>query len=252
MTARLAHLCRHPIKSAGYEEIESATLTEGRAFPFDREWAVAHEAARFGDQPDGWAPKMNFLRGWASAQLMAIACSSDPSSRTVTLRHPTAGTLTVAPDRADDAAALVDWLRPLWPENRPAPSRVVRVEGQPMTDVPEPWVALLSLASNRDLGQRMGVDLSIHRWRGNVWVDDLEPWTEFGMIGREIQIGPVRLKVEQRITRCRATTADPETGRWDADTLTALDTSFGHQDFGVYARVLSGGAVRIGDEVTLG
>lgn len=251
MTARLAHLCRHPIKSAGYEEIESATLTEGRAFPFDREWAVAHEAARFGQQPDGWAPKMNFLRGWASSQLMAIACSSDPANRRVTLRHPAAGTLTVAPDEPEEAAALVDWLRPLWPENRPAPSRVVRVEGQPMTDVPDPWVAVLSLASNRDLGQRMGMDLSIHRWRGNLWIDGLAPWSEFDLIGREMTVGPVRLRVEERITRCRATCADPETGRTDGDTLAALDSAFGHQDFGVYARVVSGGTLRLGDEVTL-
>jgi|APEBP8051073178_1049388.scaffolds.fasta_scaffold00082_99 uncharacterized protein YcbX len=249
--AQVAHLCRHPVKSAGYEQIESARLTPGRAFPFDREWAIAHEAARFDGQPEGWVPKMNFLRGWASPALMAITCRSDEAARRLTLSHPTAGSLTVAPDDPAQAAALVDWLRPLWPENRPGLSHLVHVADRPMTDVPDPWIAVLNLGSNRDLGRRMGLDLSIHRWRGNLWLDGMEPWSEFGLIGQELRLGDCVLRIEERITRCRATCANPETGLADAETLAALDAAFGHQDFGVYASVVSGGVVAVGDTVVL-
>jgi uncharacterized protein YcbX len=115
--------------------------------------------------------------------------------------------------------------------------------------VPDPWVAIGNLASNRALGQRLGQALSIHRWRANLWLDGLAPGEEVDCVGREIAIGPVRLRVEERITRCRATAANPETGRPDADTLGALEGGYGHQDFGVYARVLTPGTVRIGDPV---
>jgi uncharacterized protein YcbX len=57
--------------------------------------------------------------------------------------------------------------------------------------------------------------------------------------------------VDQRITRCKATTVNPETGQVDADTLAALREGQGHQDFGVYATVISGGRVTLGDTVTI-
>ena len=44
-----------------------------------------------------------------------------------------------------------------------------------------------------------------------------------------------------------ATTANPETGRRDAETLDALERGWGHQDFGVYAEVVAGGTVKVGD-----
>ncbi|MEF3048438.1 MOSC domain-containing protein [Pseudotabrizicola sp. L79] len=245
---RLAHIVRHPIKSVGFEELAGASLTKGRALPFDREWAVTHEAAKF-DRLTEWHPKMNFLRGVAGPELMAISAQLDSATRRVTLRHPFAGALTVAPD--EEGPALVDWLRPLWPAERPAPARVDHLPGQAMTDWPDPFVSVLGLASNRALGQVMGQDLSIHRWRGNLWLDGLAAWAEFDLIGRHLQIGDAVLEVRQRITRCKATTVNPETGRSDADTLAALQQHFGHEDFGTYAVVVQSGAVALGDEVTV-
>jgi uncharacterized protein len=59
------------------------------------------------------------------------------------------------------------------------------------------------------------------------------------------------LRIEERITRCRATSASPNTGRIDADTLGALEAGFGHQDFGLYATVIAGGQITLGDHWSL-
>lgn len=249
-TGRVAHLVRHPIKSAGFEQIETAALTEGAAFPFDRVWAVAHAAARL-PEPLAWAPKLQFLRGWASADLMAISCQSDPEARQVTLSHPRRETATFRPDDPADAARLIDWLRPLWPENRPEPARVVTVLGQAFTDQDQPLVSINSVASLDDLSARMGSELSLHRFRGNIWVDGWKPWAELDLIGREITVGTARLAIEEPIGRCRATGANPATGLQDTDTMAALDSHFGHTDFGVFARVIGGGTVALGDEVRI-
>lgn len=248
MTARVAHLIRHPIKSAGYEPVERADLTADAAFPFDRVWAVAHAAARLSD-PLAWASKLQFLRGWASADLMAVACQSDPDQARVTLSHPRRPTESFRPDDPADAARLIDWLRPLWPENRPEPARVIRVPGQAMTDQDEPLVSINNLASLADLSARMGRGLSLHRWRGNIWVDGWRAWQDHALVGQEITIGTARLRVEALIDRCRATGANPDTGQQDADTMAALEAQYGHTDFGVFARVTSPGTVTLGDEV---
>ncbi|SDW87909.1 MOSC domain-containing protein [Roseicitreum antarcticum] len=254
MTIRLAHICRHPIKSIGYEETKGAVLSQGRPLPFDRIWAVAHADAGLGRELPDWAPKRSFLRGAGCAELMAIACESHDDG-TLTLTHPRAGQITVNPDL--DGPALTDWLRPLWPANRPAPAHLCARPGPAagrgaLADTPAPNIAVLNLASLRDLSQRTGQDLSIHRWRGNLWLDGLAPWAEFDLIGQTLQIGSARLRITARITRCKATTANPATGAWDADTLGALNAGYGHADFGVYAVVEDGGAIAVGDAITRG
>jgi hypothetical protein len=249
VTARVARLVRHPIKSAGFEDVAEAQLAPGAAFPFDRVWAVAHAAARL-PEPLAWAPKLQFLRGWGSADLMAIACTSRPEAGEVALSHPRRPSATFRPDDAADAARLIDWLRPLWPENRPEPARVIRLpDGQPLTDQDQPLVSINSVSSLADLSARMGQDLSPHRFRGNIWISGWAPWAEHDLIGREITIGEVTLRVVEPIGRCRATGANPATGAQDADTMGALETLYGHTDFGVFARVLTGGRVALGDRV---
>ena len=54
--------------------------------------------------------------------------------------------------------------------------------------------------------------------------------------------------MRERTGRCRATEANPETGRRDTDTLGALE-SWGHTDFSVQAECVAPGAVRPGDPV---
>lgn len=248
LAGQVAHLIRHPIKSAGYEEVAEATLTPDQAFPFDRIWAVAHAAARL-PEPLAWASKLQFLRGWGSADLMAVSCVSKAEMGEVTLSHPKRPTATFRPDDAADAKRLIDWLRPLWPENRPEPARLVRGPGQPFTDQDQPLISLNSLSSLDDLSARMGQPLNRHRFRGNVWIKGLAPWAELDLVGRDIAIGKATLRVEEPIGRCRATGANPETGEQDADTMGALEGHYGHTDFGVFARVISGGKVALGDEV---
>lgn len=247
MTRRLAQICRHPIKGHGRETLASVRLLAGACLPWDRHWAVAHEAAKL--EP-GWNPCVNFARGAKAPGLMAITSTLDEATATVTLHHPDRGEIRFHPDDPADVVAFLDWVRPLNPQNRAQPQRIVSA-GRGMTDSDFPSVSILNTASLADLSARMGQDLSPHRWRGNLWLDGAEPWAEFEWIGRTIRIGGARLRIDERITRCNATKVNPETGIPDADTLAALEGAFGHQDFGVYATVIEGGLIATGDDWSL-
>lgn len=64
-----------------------------------------------------------------------------------------------------------------------------------------------------------------------------------------MQIGEAVFAVRERVARCLATTANPETGERDADTLKTLKENWGHQDFSIYAEVVRSGGIRLGDAV---
>jgi uncharacterized protein YcbX len=250
MGARVSHLWRHPIKGHGVEAVTSATLAPGATMPWDRVWAIAHAAARIAPGERAWAPCVNFSRGAKSPELMAIRARVNEREGTVTLTHPRRDAITVNPDLAEDAARLIAWVQPLADPDRAAPAFVVRANGRGWTDSDFPSVSILNAASLAALGGRLGQDLAMERFRGNIWLEGLAPWEEFALVGRELRIGEARLLVRERITRCNATTANPATGRVDADTLGGLQSGWGHQDFGVYAEVVGGGRVALGDALT--
>ena len=89
MSLSLTHIWRHPLKAIGREEVEGADLTAGAWLPFDRVWAVAHDAAKLDGR--GWAKKVNFLRGVTEPRLMAATARMDETGDVLTLDHPDAG-----------------------------------------------------------------------------------------------------------------------------------------------------------------
>lgn len=244
MTAHLAQIRRYPIKAIGREALERVTLTAGGWLPCDRVWAVAHERSKL--EGDGWLHKVNFLRGVTDPSLMAAASSYDEAAGIMTVDHPSAGQVAFDPD--NDPEPFLDWVNGIWSADLPAPTALHRAKNVHLTDVPDPWISIASLSSNRALGQRMGQELSPDRWRANLWIDGTAPWEEKEWSGKTLRIGEVTLKVAREITRCKATMANPETGRRDADTLGAL-ADLGHQEFGLYAEVVEGGQIRVGDRV---
>lgn len=249
MTPHLAHIRRHPIKSIGGEGLDRVALTAGARLPGDRAWAVlsaAGERLATARTPGEWLPKSAFLVTAKSHALQAV--QGGWSGAHLVLRHPDQGEITVDPD--GDQAALLTWLAPLWPADRGAPSRLLRAEDS-FTDDRRPFVSILSLDSLAQLEADLGQRLDMERWRGNLWLKGLPPFAEFDLIGQTIQIGPARLRIEERTGRCPATSGNAATGRPDCDMLAALERLYGHTDFGVFATVNQGGEIATDDEVRL-
>ena len=107
----------------------------------------------------------------------------------VTLTHPRRAPLTVDPDDARGRRAadrLGDAALPT-PTARARPSWCARDRG--MTDSDFPSISILNRASLAALGERLGKPLAMERFRGNVWLDGLEPFAEFDLVGRDLRLG---------------------------------------------------------------
>ena len=243
----VAHLWRHPIKSHGREALESVQLRAGQCIPWDRHWAVTHEATKF--DGSGWASCQNFMIGTRTPGLAGLWAELDETNGRITLRHQDLGELAFHPD--GEAAAFISWIAPLCPTDRAQPKDVVSVPGRGMTDTDFPSVSIMNLASHGAVADFLGQGIAPERWRGNIWLDGLPPWQEFDWISKTLRIGTAEIAIRERIVRCMHTAANPVTGIRDADTLGALQKGWGHTDFGVYGEVVAGGEIRLGDRMEI-
>ena len=213
--------------------------------PWDRAWAVVHELSKV----DGskWVPCGNFSRGSKTPSLMAIKATLNEQANTITLTHPDRPEITFNPNT--DSDIFLDWVRPIMPVGRTGSAQLVQAAERGITDTDFPSISLINLTSNQAVSTAVGADLSPLRWRGNLWFDGLKPWEEFDWVGKRVRIGQAEFDIKERIVRCMATTANPDTGKRDADTLGALKENWDHTDFGVYGVVVKSGQINIGDEV---
>lgn len=248
---QVAALFRHPIKSHGRESIDQVTLTAGQTMPWDRHWAVTHDATKFDTSAPGWAHCRNFMLGARTPALAGIWARLDEAERRVTLSHRDLPDLSFCPDDQSDVARFLNWVAPLCDPDRALPKDIISVPGRGMTDSDYPTVSVMNMASHDDVALALGNPITLERWRGNIWLQGATAWVEFDWIGRRLRLGEVVLLIREPIRRCMVTNTNPVTGLRDTETLDTLKTRFGHQDFGVYAEVVETGTLRTGDKATL-
>nr|WP_255435701.1 MOSC domain-containing protein [Paracoccus sp. S1E-3] len=252
----MEQIWRYPLKSIGRERLDRVCLTKGEKLPFDRHWAVLHEATLQrlaaelgdGDRIAGWMPKSAFLRGAAGPGLQGI--SGGISNGSLALSHPDQGEITVDPRHPQDRDRLIAWLRPIWPADKAPPARLVSAP-EALTDTRKPFVSINSLDSLHAIETLLGQRLGLERWRGNLWVEGFDAFAEADWIGRTIRIGEALLIVREAIGRCAATSVDTQTGQPDTDMVRALTDAYGHANFGVYAEVIHGAEIAELNEVFL-
>jgi uncharacterized protein YcbX len=121
------------------------------------------------------------------------------------------------------------------------------VDVEPVTLVSEESVAELARQAGRET-------VDGRRFRMLVEVAGCSPHEEDSWAGRRVRLGEVLLEIGGPVPRCATTTRDPSTGLRDFDTLRAIAAYRGRRDghdidFGVYARVLEPGRVRVGEPV---
>ena len=248
MVASIAQLYRYPVKGLSPEPLDSAQLSVGQGIPQDRRFAVTHGHSKFDPANPSWVPRGNFVVVANAPQLTALTTRFNEDTGTLTIGHDgrtISADLSTASGRAEAEAFLSDYLG----ETMPGPRRIVEAAGHMLTDAPEKFVSIISEATCRDLADRLGAPVDHRRFRGNMIVEGLKPWTEFDWLGRKLHVGDVELEVVRPIGRCAATNAHPDRGERDMNIPNALQRMFGHFDCGVYARVTAAGCINAGDKI---
>lgn len=245
--ASLAQIRRHPVKGLGEEAVDRVALAPGAPLPWDRVWAIAHGGSGFDEAAPDWRHCRELMNVSRAPELAQVRVAFDDAAGALSLTHPDLGDLRV--EAASGGAAICDWIAPIADKYAKGPYRLISAAPQAMTDFEDTHISIASMSSLRALAELAGAELQLRRFRMNLWLEDLAPWEELDWIGREITVGAARFRITARDKRCMATHANPETGARDVEVTRLLHGAFGHMDFGVYAQVVEGGEIAVGDEV---
>ncbi|MEO3474074.1 MOSC domain-containing protein [Roseomonas sp. CAU 1739] len=244
---RIETIYRYPVKGLTAEALEEVALTPGETLPEDRRFALAQGDAPFDLAAPAWLPKRHFGCLMVNARLALVHSAFDARSGDLLLRLPSQSPLVASTRSEAGRAAIASALTTYLAEEARGTPRFLEAPGHSFSDVAKKVVSIIGLSSLHALEQASGMTLDPLRFRANVYVSGGSPWAEFGWIGQEIQLGQTKLRVVKRIVRCPATEVNPSTGERDAKPPRWLRDHFGHADLGVYAEVLEGGRIAIGD-----
>ena len=250
MPASIAHIYRYPVKSLSAEALPAVTLTAGQALPNDRRFAIAHGASRYDTANPQWQPKAAFLALVRNARLAKLTSRFDDATEMLVIERDGKPVCRGKLSDPIGRSVIEQFLAAFMGEEARGTPRIAVAEGVAFSDVPEPYVSVIGLASVADLERVVRAPVAPVRFRANFYVEGLAPWAEFGWLGKTVKIGGATLEVIRRIGRCAATEVNPTNGARDLRVLASLQGGFSHTDMGVYARVIGSGPVKLGDEIS--
>ena len=245
-------ICRYPVKGLSAEHLDRVSLAAGEGLPLDRAFALAHGTTQFDRDAPAWLSKTSFLMLMENERLAALHTAYDEKTGVLSILHDGRQVAQGKVTEASGRSAIEGFFEAyMGAESRGRP-KLVEAPGHMFSDTALKVLSLINLASLRELERALGRPLHPLRFRANVYVDGWEPWAEFDWLGREALVGSAGLRVGDRIPRCAATNVNPETAERDADVPRALRQSFDHPYMGVYAEVIQGGEIAVGDGVEIG
>jgi uncharacterized protein YcbX len=254
MTTAVTAIYRYPVKGLSAEKMDRVSLTPGKCVPQDRRFAIALGSTIFDPQRPKWLSKSHFIMLMRDEKLARLQSSFDAESSDLAIVERGQVMLRARLTEPEGRRRVAEFFGDFLGDTVTGPLRVVEAAGHAFADTrrkpdatTDQYVSLINRTSIAALEAAMGVPVDPLRFRANVYFDGAAAWSEHDWIGSEITIGEVRLRVISPITRCAATQVNPTTAKRDLDIVAALGRAFGHLNMGVYAEVVAGGEIAVGD-----
>ncbi len=228
---RVVGLWRYPVKSMGAQSLTEAEVS-WHGLPGDRRWAfIRNDAPRSGFPWFTIRQRVDMNRYQPS-----FADPAKPDTSKTLVTTPSGDTFAV-----DDPALGRDLC--------PAGIQVIKQDRGVFDTFPLSLVTIQTIAK---LSEMVGEKLDVLRFRPNILVDACRdtPFQEDSWVGRDIVVGDMRMRVDERDGRCVVITIDPETNERNPEVLRQV-TEERERCLGVYGSIVKPGRVALDDEVHL-
>ena len=248
---QIASLYRYPVKGLSPEPLPRVALAVGQTLPADRRYAVENGPTGFDPAEPKWLPKIHYLMLMRDERLAALRTCFDDASHVLTIKRDGAIVAQGDLETAEGRTAIERFFAADFVTELKGPPKVLSGGGYSFSDVPKKVVSIINLSSVAAIEDIVGRPVDPLRFRANLYVRGWPAWHEFELLDQTLAIGEARLKVVKRIVRCAAINVDPETAARDLNIPHALMQRLGHGDCGVYAEVIAGDTIGVGDAIAM-
>jgi uncharacterized protein YcbX len=248
-SAEIAGIYRYPVKGLTPEQLARAALKVGQTLLADRRYAIENGASGFDPAEPKWLPKPHFLMLQRDEWLAPLKTHFDDASHVLTIRRNGCVVAQGDLETAEGRATIEQFFVSQYAGEIKGPPKILRSPGHSFSDVARKVVSIINLASLRAIENMVGEPVHPLRFRANLYVEGWPAWHEASLLDQTLAIGDIRVQVVKRITRCAAVNVDPDTGARDLAIPQALMRRFGHNECGIYAEVIAGGSVAVGDAI---
>ena len=252
----ISALTRYPVKGLSGQLLDDVTLECGQGFPCDRQFGFARPNSGFDPANPKPLPKSRFYMLARDSHLALLDTKYDENTGILTLAANNSSSqfnLKTAEGKTEAGLFLKNYLSlnddetPHLFEASPHRFTDVSVDSVEMMNA----VSIINTDSVNQFSKDLGQEVDPRRFRGNILISGLAPFSELEWVGQHIVVGEAKLKVVQRTRRCPATEVNLSTGERDMKTPKLLREHYGHMDMGVYAQVVQGGKISPGDTVEI-
>ena len=251
MAPTIAQIYRYPVKGLSPDALTRVVLAPGEGLPSDRRFALHVGNTPFDVSAPEWLPKTSFLMLMRDERLAKLQTHFDEATGVLTIRRDGKTVAHGSVFESHGRLVIEQFFSAFMGAELRRTPKLIEAPGHMFSDVAAKMVSIIGLASVKDIERVARGRVDPLRFRANLYVDGLSPWAELDWIGKTIAIGGTQLAVRKRIKRCAATNVDPVTATRDMNIPRSLQDAFGHVDCGVYAEVVAGGTLAIGDAVSL-
>jgi len=254
MNCKISSLHFSPIKSLSFQSLNSCLLKKDVGIEDDRIYAFSRnlnseEAALIEKDPNK-RELINYLTLKNSTFLNRYNFNLDNENITIIKDGNEIITLP-----KNDREGLSKKLLELEPKI-PKPVYLLKNNQYPFFDTTHSekisnTISLINLNSIKDFESKINKIIEFERFRGNIYVKNLEAWKERLWIGKILKINDLEFQVLSHIPRCSATNLKINSEISDINLPIQLKKNYGHMDMGIYLIPLQDGQISIEDNIEI-
>jgi uncharacterized protein len=250
--ATIQAIYRFPVKGLSGEPLRSTVLATGQTVPADRIYAIENGPSGFDPAAPAYFPKQRFLMLMRNERLAMLDTHFDEATHRLSIRYDDRDVVRADLRATQGRTEIETFFSNFCADELRGPPKVLHAPDHSFSDVAKKVVSIINLASVAAIEAAIGAPVDPLRFRANLYIQGWRAWQEFELLDREITIGgSAQLGIVKRIVRCAATNVDPRAGIRDLAIPDTLMRTFDHADCGVYAEVLTGGPIAVGDPIAL-
>jgi len=158
--------------------------------------------------------------------------------------------LSIDPAQPADRQHFEDFFLTLLGNKLHGKPRLMTMKRQAYSDQSTALISIASSASLDAFAEATNTKPDSRRFRINIITDGDTPFAEEALIGKTLSCGDALLLVKKPVGRCAAINVDPATAKRNPDDYVCfMKAHFGHSNLGIFAEVINGGIIRLGDRL---